>query len=238
MPNTDPKVIVALDFSTAEQTLKFVESVTPEICRLKIGKELFTSSGPDLVKQLVDMGFDIFLDLKFHDIPNTVNKAVAAACQLGVWMLNVHAFGGRAMMQAAKEAVDSSHVVKAPKLIAVSVLTSTNQDGLHELGINKTVQQTVIDLTKMSLECGLDGMVCSANEAEMMRQKFGSSPILVTPGIRPAGSASNDQQRIMTPEMAMKSGSSYLVIGRPITQHTQPLDELNRINASLGAYRT
>ena len=233
MPGTDPKVIVALDFSTSEQALKFVESVTPDICRLKIGKQLFTSSGPDLVKQLVDQGFDIFLDLKFHDIPNTVNKAVAAACQLGVWMLNVHAFGGRAMMQAAKEAVDSSNDLKTPKLIAVSVLTSTNQDGLNELGINKTVQQTVIDLTRMSLECGLDGMVCSANEAETMRQQFGPSPILVTPGIRPAGSASNDQQRIMTPEMAMKSGSSYLVIGRPITQHAHPLDELNRINASL-----
>ncbi|MBT3202781.1 MAG: orotidine-5'-phosphate decarboxylase [Gammaproteobacteria bacterium] len=233
MSTFDPKVIVALDFSSSEQTLKFVESVSPEICRLKIGKELFTSCGPELVKKLVGQGFDVFLDLKFHDIPNTVNKAVAAACQLGVWMLNVHALGGREMMLAAKEAVDSTTVSKVPKLIAVSVLTSTNQKGLNELGINKTVQQTVIDLTGMSLECGLDGMVCSAKEAEMLRKEYGPSPILVTPGIRPSGAASNDQQRIMTPAKAMLSGSSYLVIGRPITLNDNPQEELRRINDSL-----
>lgn len=233
MSNIDPKVIVALDFSSSEQTLKFVESVDPSLCRLKVGKELFTSSGPELVKQLVDRGFDVFLDLKFHDIPNTVNKAVAAACQLGIWMLNVHALGGRDMMQAARQAVDTSGSKNRPKLIAVSVLTSTNQAGLHELGINKTVQQAVIDLTGMALESGLDGMVCSANEAEMIRQQFGQSPVLVTPGIRPAGSASNDQQRIMTPEQAVIAGSSYLVIGRPITQHERPVEQLEQINESL-----
>ena len=234
MSNNNSKVIVALDFSSAEQALNFVKQVSPSACRLKIGKELFTIAGPDLVRKIVGMGFDVFLDLKFHDIPNTVNKAITAACDLGIWMVNVHALGGTSMMQAAREAVDSSHVTNAPKLIAVSVLTSTSQSGLNEIGFNKSVHQLVTDLTRLALESGLDGMVCSAQEAAMLRDEFGKSPVLVTPGIRPSGTLANDQQRIMTPEQAILSGSSYLVIGRPITQHENPMEQLKRINSSLG----
>ncbi len=231
MTTNKSKIIVALDFDHADKAINFAASVSPSSCRLKIGKELFTHCGPDTVRQLIDMGFDVFLDLKFHDIPNTVHKAVKAACDLGVWMVNVHAMGGRSMMQAAREAVESS--AQQSKLIAVSVLTSTNQQGLEELGIHKSVQQMVTDLTALSLECGLDGMVCSAQEVILLREQFGDSPLLVTPGIRPAGADSNDQQRIMTPEQAIQAGSSYLVIGRPITQHENPLEELKRINNSL-----
>lgn len=230
---TNSKIIVALDFSSNEQALSFAHSVSPEICRLKVGKELFTAAGPDLVKKIVDMGFDVFLDLKFHDIPNTVGKAVSAACDLGVWMLNVHAMGGSDMMNSARRAIDSNRLAKSPKLIAVSILTSTNQAGLAELGITKSVSQCVTDLTRMALNCGLDGMVCSAQETVMLRKEFGDTPLLVTPGIRPKGADINDQQRIMTPKQAIKSGSSYLVIGRPITQHEKPLEELKRINESL-----
>ncbi len=233
MSNIDPKIIVALDFSFSEQTLEFIDTVSPDLCRLKVGKELFTSSGPELVKKIVDKGFDVFLDLKFHDIPNTVNKAVAAACELGVWMVNVHALGGKEMMIAAREAINNSAEINKPKLIAVSILTSTSQSDLTDLGINKTLQQTVLNLTELALDCGLDGMVCSAKEVEMIRQQFGQEPLLVTPGIRPAGSASHDQHRIMTPEQAIISGSSYLVMGRPITQHAQPVAELVKINESL-----
>lgn len=233
MSENDPKVIVALDFARAEQALQFVSSVTPELCKLKVGKELFTAAGPDLVRNLTDSGFDVFLDLKFHDIPNTVNKAISAACELGVWMVNVHALGGRDMLLAAKEAVENTPSKPQPLLIAVSILTSTNQQVLNDLGIDKTVEQAVLDLTQMSLDCGLDGMVCSALEVEKLRMKFGHDPILVTPGIRPAGSQIDDQQRIMTPAQALSTGSSYLVIGRPITQHIHPAEELARINDSL-----
>jgi orotidine-5'-phosphate decarboxylase len=233
MSEINSRIIVALDFSTSGQALAFVDQVTPAVCRLKVGKQLFTSEGPAFVKLLVQRGFDVFLDLKFHDIPNTVFKAVAAGCELGVWMLNVHALGGREMMSSARKAVDSIHTTNPPKIIAVSILTSTSQDALHELGINKSVQQAVSDLTRMSLESGLDGMVCSAQEALELRAQFGEKPLLVTPGIRPAGSDTNDQHRIMTPEQAIAAGANYLVMGRPITQHAQPFDELTRINRSL-----
>lgn len=236
MAKIDPKVIVALDFPDVEQALRFVATLTPDLCRLKIGKELFTAAGPDLVRKLVDKGFEIFLDLKFHDIPNTVNKAVSAACQLGVWMLNVHALGGRDMLLAAKDAVENNVLNTRPLLIGVSILTSTNQQGLNEIGINKTIQQSVLDLTRMALDCGLDGMVCSAMETEKLRSIFGNKPILVTPGIRPAGAQSDDQSRIMTPQQAIAAGSSYLVIGRPITQHDNPAEELVRINLLLEAH--
>jgi orotidine-5'-phosphate decarboxylase len=233
MSKARSKIIVALDYSSASQALSFVDNVSPSVCRLKVGKELFTAEGPALVKTLVAQGFDVFLDLKFHDIPNTVHNAIAAACDLGVWMLNVHALGGRDMMTAARKAVDASGPDSHSKLIAVSILTSTSQQSLIELGINKTIEQAVTDLTRMALECGLDGMVCSAQEAIQLRDLFGPEPLLVTPGIRPAGAATDDQQRIMTPLKAIQSGASYLVIGRPITQHPQPFEELKRINASL-----
>ncbi len=232
MQKTDSRIIVALDYPDARQALQFVDQISPSLCRVKIGKELFTAAGPELVKNLVARGYDVFLDLKFHDIPNTVNKAISAATQLGVWMVNVHALGGRDMMIAAKQAVQAIDE-RPPYLIAVSVLTSTNQQGLNEIGIQKTPAQAVMDLTALALDCGLDGMVCSAQEAASIRDKFGEQPLLVTPGIRPQGSESNDQQRIMTPQQAIAAGSSYLVIGRPITAHADPVAQLEDINRSL-----
>lgn len=232
MKQTQSRIIVALDYQDSNQADLFVKTVTPEHCALKVGKELFTSAGPQFVERLVSQGFDVFLDLKFHDIPHTVNKAITAACNLGVWMVNVHALGGREMLLAAKEAVDSCSAQR-PLLIAVSILTSMNQAALSELGIDKPVAQLVSDLTQLSLDCGLDGMVCSAREVAELRQKFGAKPIFVTPGIRPTGSENNDQHRIMTPEQAIQTGSSFLVIGRPITQHEHPTRALQQINQSL-----
>jgi orotidine-5'-phosphate decarboxylase len=226
------RIIVALDYPDAASALAFADLVTADACRLKIGKELFTAEGPDLVRKLVDRGFDIFLDLKFHDIPNTVNKAVAAASRLGVWMVNVHAMGGQEMMQAAREATESV-ARQSPFLIAVSILTSSGEQQLKQIGMTGSVEENVIRLTKLALESGVDGMVCSAREASVLRRQFGAQPLLVTPGIRPAGASSDDQQRIMTPQQAIEAGSSYLVIGRPITQHQTPLQELQRINQSL-----
>jgi orotidine-5'-phosphate decarboxylase len=232
MQKTDSKIIVALDYADAESALQFIDQISPSLCRVKIGKELFTAAGPELVKAIVAKGYDVFLDLKFHDIPNTVNKAISAAARLGVWMVNVHALGGAEMMKAAKQAVNDFDGL-APHLIAVSILTSTDQQGLNQIGIQKTPAQAVMDLTALSMECGLDGMVCSAQEAEAIRKQFGPKPLLVTPGIRPEGSDSNDQQRIMTPQKAMAAGSSYLVIGRPITANDNPVAQLEKINQSL-----
>lgn len=232
MQKTDSKIIVALDYADADSAIQFIDQISPALCRVKIGKELFTAAGPELVKAIVARGYDVFLDLKFHDIPNTVNKAITAAAHLGVWMVNVHALGGGDMLLAAKQAVDDFDG-QAPHLIAVSILTSTNQQGLQQIGIQKTPAQAVIDLTALSLECGLDGMVCSALEVEAIRSQFGVKPLLVTPGIRPEGSDSNDQQRVMTPQQAIASGSSYLVIGRPITAHADPVAQLESINDSL-----
>ena len=232
MTQFDPKVIVALDMSDASQALEFSKKITPQICRLKVGKELFTAAGPQLVEKLVDRGFDIFLDLKFHDIPNTVKKAVFAASKMGIWMLNVHASGGLAMMSAAREGVDLvSH--QRPFLIAVSILTSMSDTDLKAININCSVADQVETLTAMALKAGLDGMVCSAQEVVDLRRRYGQSTLLVTPGIRPEGSNVDDQQRIMTPRQAMVAGSSYLVIGRPITQHQDPSKALVDINQSL-----
>lgn len=228
----DPKVIVALDTADAGQALDFAAKASPDLCKLKVGKELFTSAGPQLVEKLVDQGFDIFLDLKFHDIPNTVKKAVYAASKLGVWMLNVHASGGQAMLAAAREAVDMAGN-RQPFLIAVSVLTSMSDQDMSQLGINCSVAEQVERLASLSLNAGLDGLVCSAQEVGRLRQQFGTAPLLVTPGIRPAGISSDDQQRIMTPEQAIAAGSSYLVIGRPITQNNDPAEALAEINRSL-----
>jgi orotidine-5'-phosphate decarboxylase len=232
MQKTDSKIIVALDYADAASAIQFIDQISPTLCRVKIGKELFTAAGPELVKSIVARGYDVFLDLKFHDIPNTVNKAITAAARLGVWMANVHALGGRDMMLAAKQAVDDFDG-RAPHLIAVSILTSIDQQGLEQIGIQKTPAQAVMDLTALALQCGLDGMVCSALEVEAIRSQFGTEPLLVTPGIRPEGSDSNDQQRIMTPQQAIAAGSSYLVIGRPITADADPVARLEHINQSL-----
>jgi len=226
----DSKVIVALDYANEEQALAFVNKVNPELCKLKVGKELFTAAGPRFVEGLVSKGFSVFLDLKFHDIPNTVMKACKAASELGVWMLNVHALGGQAMLQAAKEGVKGSQ----SKLIAVTILTSMGKDDLEQIGIQTgSVQEQVVKLAMLSKNSGLDGVVCSAKEVKVLRNSLGNEFLLVTPGIRPAGSDLTDQKRVMTPAEAITAGSSYLVIGRPITQADSPIDTLEKIALDL-----
>ncbi len=229
----DPKIIVALDFADPDKALDFSRQVSPKHCRLKVGKELFTCAGPDFVRRLVADGYDVFLDLKFPDIPNTVQRAITAAAGLGIWMVNVHALGGRAMLEAAREGAEISP--RRPFLIAVTVLTSMDEQELHWLGIEEPVTQTVQRLTKGALEAGLDGVVCSAREAPALRQTFGQAPLLVTPGIRPDWAASDDQQRIVTPQQALADGASYLVIGRPITRHHNPIEALRQITDTLGS---
>ena len=227
----DPKIIVALDFAEKKQALDFARKTTPAQCRLKVGKELFTSCGPALVEELVAEGYDVFLDLKFHDIPNTVQKAASAAAKLGVWMLNVHALGGSAMMQAAREGVEI--VARRPFLIAVTVLTSMSEQDLRDCGIDKPLPQLVRQLARNTLESGLDGVVCSAREAVELRADIGDAALLVTPGIRPEWARADDQQRIVTPRQALDAGASYLVIGRPITGHADPAAALQQISESI-----
>jgi len=227
----EPRIIVALDFPGHREAAAFARLVTPRQCRLKVGKELFTSAGPALVEELVERGFDVFLDLKYHDIPNTVGRAVAAAARLGVWMLNVHALGGKAMMRAARESIDAA--TNPPLLIAVTVLTSLSQRDLEDLGISTPLPQLVERLAIDATECGLDGVVCSAQEAKALRARLGDAALLVTPGIRPEWATSDDQQRIVTPRQAVEDGASYLVIGRPITRHEDPAEALRLISESL-----
>jgi orotidine-5'-phosphate decarboxylase len=226
--NNDPKIIVALDYADADSALKLANQLDPALCRLKVGKELFTAAGPQFVEKLSRLNFGVFLDLKFHDIPNTVAKACSAASNLGVWMLNVHASGGLEMMQAAKQAVDSSGT--KPLLIAVTVLTSMNQETLNQIGIHTDLPTHVLNLAKLTQKASLDGVVCSALEAQMLRSNLGSEFCLVTPGIRPANASKDDQSRIVTPADALALGSSYLVIGRPITKADNPLAALEAIN--------
>lgn len=228
----DPKVVIALDYDNKQTALDFINQLDPTTCRLKIGKEMFTHFGPDFVKKIVDMGFDVFLDLKFHDIPNTVAKAVKAAADLGVWMVNVHASGGRRMMEAAK-AILEPYGDKAPLLIAVTVLTSMDESDLKELGIDLSPLEQVKRLATLTKSSGLDGVVCSSHEATELKALLGKEFKLITPGIRPAGSDAGDQRRIKTPKQAMDSGSDYLVIGRPITQAENPAQVLMDINATL-----
>ena len=225
MSQTSP-IVVALDFPSERETMQLVEQLEPSLCRLKIGKELFTRCGPALVKQLVDRNFDVFLDLKYHDIPNTVARACAAAADLGVWMLNVHALGGEKMMAAARQELSGDG---SPLLIAVTWLTSSGQAELDALGLDTTPQQMVARLAQMTKNAGLDGVVCSAQEAPMLRKSMGEDFCLVTPGIRLADAAQDDQQRVVTPQKAIKDGASYLVIGRPITQAAEPCKVLRTI---------
>jgi len=220
-----------LDFPSEQETMQLVDQLEPSLCRLKVGKELFTRCGPALVKRLVDKNFDVFLDLKYHDIPNTVAKACAAAADLGVWMLNVHALGGEKMMSAAKRALSSED---SPLLIAVTWLTSSGQTELDALGLQITPEEMVEKLAQMANNAGLDGVVCSGQEAPMLRRSLGADFCLVTPGIRLAasqfsGAKNDDQCRVLTPQQAIKDGSSYLVIGRPITQAAEPCKVLRTI---------
>ena len=232
-----PRVIVALDFANPMRALGLAERLDPHDCGLKVGNELFVSAGPDPVRWMVDRGFNVFLDLKFHDIPNTVAQSCAAGTRLGVWMLNVHAAGGRAMLKAARDAVAATAAETGrtrPLLIGVTVLTSLDQATLHETGIDLDAGRHVLRLAALARDCGLDGIVCSAIEAPSMRSAFGPHFALVTPGIRLAGSAKDDQARITTPEMAAQGGADYLVIGRPITAVTDPVAALAEINRRLG----
>ena len=226
---TDSKIIVALDYADADSAKALVNRLDPALCKLKVGKELFTAAGPAFVESLVKQGYDVFLDLKFHDIPNTVAKACQAAANLGVWMLNVHASGGLPMMQAAQEGLDKAYGAKAPLLIAVTVLTSMDESTLHTLGIQRSLSDHVLALAKLTQQAGLHGVVCSAQESAMLKQALGSDFCLVTPGIRPADASQDDQTRIVTPKDALSLGSHYLVIGRPITQAADPVVALNTI---------
>jgi len=233
MPS-DPNIVVALDFSTESEALSLCDRLDPGKCRVKIGKELFTRCGPASVEKLVAKGFDVFLDLKFHDIPNTVAAAVRAAAEMGAWMINVHASGGRRMMEAAREALESFGENR-PLLIAVTVLTSMGNDDLKEVGVTVSAPLQVSRLATLAKDSGLDGVVCSAQEASDLKAKLGKDFLLVTPGIRPEGTDAGDQRRIMTPKQAILAGSDYLVIGRPITQHPDPLLVLSQLAAEVDA---
>jgi len=222
------KIIVALDFSNEEQVFSLINVLEPTKCKLKIGKELFTSTGASLVRQVIAKGFDVFLDLKFHDIPNTVYKAISTACELGVWMVNVHASGGIAMMSAAKKAVDESKIHQ-PLLIGVTMLTSMSAQELVNIGVDLSVEEYVLLLAEQAKKAGLDGVVCSANEVKEIKQVLGADFLTVTPGIRCFDDSSDDQSRIMTPERAIQLGSDYLVIGRSITQASDPKAKLEFI---------
>lgn len=229
---TNSPVVVALDYHNRDAALAFVDKIDPRDCRLKVGKEMFTLFGPQFVRELQQRGFDIFLDLKFHDIPNTAAHAVAAAADLGVWMVNVHASGGARMMTAAREAL-VPFGKDAPLLIAVTVLTSMEASDLADLGVTLSPADYAERLAALTQKCGLDGVVCSAQEAVRFKQVFGQEFKLVTPGIRPQGSEAGDQRRIMTPEQALAAGVDYMVIGRPVTQSVDPAQTLKAINASL-----
>ena len=232
-----PRVLVALDFADPARALALAERLDPGACGVKVGKELFVSGGPEPVRALVARGFNVFLDLKFHDIPNTVAQACAAATRLGVSIIDVHASGGRAMLRAAREAVNAAAAeagVPQPMLVAVTVLTSLDDDALRETGVGSDARTQAVRLARLAHACGLDGVVCSALEAASMRAEFGSGFALVTPGIRPAGAAANDQARVMTPEQAIRDGATFLVVGRPITAAPDPLAALDAINRSLG----
>ncbi|NNJ97239.1 MAG: orotidine-5'-phosphate decarboxylase [Gammaproteobacteria bacterium] len=227
---TDSRVIVALDFSDETQAMKLVDQINPALCRLKIGKEMFTRSGPELVKRLVNRGYDVFLDLKYHDIPNTVANACKAAADLGVWMINVHALGGPAMLAAARSALSSP---ESPILIAVTILTSSSHEDLLAVGIDRTPAEMVQRLASIAKGEGINGVVCSARESHSLRSSLGSEFLLVTPGIRLSTDNADDQKRVVSPADAIRQGSDYLVIGRPITQAKDPVQKLLTINSEI-----
>ena len=228
---TEKRIIIALDFPTAAAAEQFLSGLDPASCRVKIGKELFTAAGPDFVRRVVAMGFDVFLDLKFHDIPNTVAGAVRVAAELGVWMINVHASGGVAMMSEAREALEVVSGTR-PLLIAVTILTSLAEDDLTRQGISCSPAEQVIRLAEMTSEAGLDGVVCSAAETPLLRERFSDRFALITPGIRRTEDARGDQKRVVGPAEAVAMGSTYLVVGRPITQATSPAQALREFNSA------
>lgn len=229
--NRDPRLVVALDHADRESADALVRQLDPALCRLKVGKELFTRTGPACIEQWQGRGFDVFLDLKYHDIPNTVAAACRVAADLGVWMVNVHALGGRRMLEAAREAVDRES--ERPLLIAVTVLTSMEDADLSELGLGVSAAELASRLAEVSREAGCDGVVCSARDAESMRSRFGEDFVLVTPGIRPDGSEADDQRRTMTPAEAVRAGADYLVVGRPVTAACDPASALRELAAEI-----
>lgn len=226
------RVIVALDVPDLAAAVALAARLDPRMCRVKVGKELFTAAGPAVVQAMQERGFEVFLDLKFHDIPNTVAGACRSAARLGVWMLNVHASGGEAMMRGAREAIEG--VARPPLLIAVTILTSLSSEDLARVGFTGNVEENVERLARLTRACGLDGVVCSAQEAQALRQATGGDFLLVTPGIRLASDAKGDQARVVTPPEAVRLGSSYLVIGRSITNAPDPVATLEAIRKSLG----
>ncbi len=226
-----PRVIIALDYASPEEALALVQQLSPDSCRLKVGFELFTTGGPAIVRELIARGFDVFLDLKLHDIPNTVARACTAAARLGVWMLNVHALGAPRMLEAAREAVAVE--AKRPLLVAVTLLTSHTPADLAQVGIGGGLPDRVEGLAALAYTAGLDGVVCSPLEAPALRQRFGKDFLLVTPGVRPAGAGSDDQARRLSPRAAVDAGADYLVIGRPITRATEPREALAAIAREL-----
>tara|TARA_Y200000002_G_C22621537_1_gene638396 strand:- start:667 stop:1371 length:705 start_codon:yes stop_codon:yes gene_type:complete len=225
------KIILALDFDSESETLDFVEKLEPKLCRLKIGKQLFVREGPGIVTSLINRGFDVFLDLKFHDIPNTVVKACKAAADMGCWMINIHACGGRKMMEAVADSF--AKLKNPPLLISVTVLTSFDDQEMKRIGLYSTIDKQAGLLAKLSYDSGLDGVVCSALEIKNIRESVGSKFIYVTPGIRFLGDATHDQSRVVTPEKAILLGSDYIVIGRSITNDDDPLKKLKQINLNL-----
>ena len=226
------KIIVALDYEKESDALALVDQIDPNLCRLKVGKEMFTTLGMNFVKQLHQRNFDVFLDLKYHDIPNTVARAVRSAADLGVWMVDLHASGGLRMMEEAKRILEP-YGKDAPLLIAVTVLTSMEDLDLLQIGINASPMEQVLRLAHLTQHAGLDGVVCSPQEVEILRNACGEEFKLVTPGIRPTGADFGDQRRVMTPTAAIRAGSDYLVIGRPITKVDNPVEILRSINASI-----
>ncbi|MBT8147078.1 MAG: orotidine-5'-phosphate decarboxylase [Gammaproteobacteria bacterium] len=232
MKSDNKRIIVTLDVATAGEANLLLEQLDASLCRVKVGKQLFTSCGPELVREIVGKGFDVFLDLKFHDIPNTVAGAVEAAAELGVWMLNIHASGGRAMMEAAANVL-ANRGAGAPLLIGVTVLTSMAQEDLAEVGVPATPEAQVKRLALLSAESGLDGVVCSAAETRMLRESTAAGFCLVTPGIRRPEDAAGDQKRVVGPAQAIENGSTYLVIGRPINKAESPLQSLQAFNAEV-----
>ncbi len=228
------RIVVALDYPSLDEAVAMANRLDPSLCRVKVGKELFTRSGPAVVDALQKLGFDVFLDLKFHDIPNTVAQAVLAAAELGVWMVNVHASGGQKMMERTVELLEQKGVQK-PLLIAVTVLTSMQREDLAGIGLDLEPIDQVKRLALLTEQSGFDGVVCSAQEAPMLRNLVSDEFKLVTPGIRPAGASADDQKRIVTPQDAIRDGSDYLVIGRPITQSADPVATLQAILKDISA---
>lgn len=228
------KLIVALDYANENEVIKLVDKLDPGLCALKVGSELFTSFGPEFVRKLVAKQFKIFLDLKFYDIPNTVAKACKAAADLGVWMLNIHTSGGLAMMEAARNAIDSESGAR-PLLIGVTILTSFREEDLSLTGFQLPLEKQVQRLALLARNAGLDGVVSSAHETQEIKALCGNDFLVVTPGIRPENSSNNDQNRVMTPKLAIKAGSDYLVVGRPITEAEDPVLVVKSICESINS---